>query len=193
MSSYLDTTKPESDVDSQLDSQLNSQLIVARGPSRSASIPISTVLALPSHLISMRQLAFALDAPINWTADNYASYWPFMDNIWVHNHTERITKKRTQKSYWFCRLWKQDADIKSQGSGRRAKRMRLADACSMKLAMIKQFDEINELLAVTLSCHVNKKLDDSVNQLQHNHILEAVDNIKINSAIGRRQSKHAGY
>lgn len=183
MSSYLDTTKPESDVDSQLDSQLNSQLIVARGPSRSASIPISTVLALPSHLISMRQLAFALDAPINWTADNYASYWPFMDNIWVHNHTERITKKRTQKSYWFCRLWKQDADIKSQGPGRRAKRMRLADACSMKLAMIKQFDEINELLAVTLSCHVNKKLDDSVNQLQHNHILEAVDNIKINSAI----------
>ena len=61
--------------------------------------------------------------------------------------------------------------------------MRLTDACSIKLAMIKQFDEINELLTVTLSRHVNKKLDDSVNQLQHNHILEVVDNIKINSAI----------
>ena len=78
MSSYLDTTKPESHVNSQLDSQLDSQLTVARESSRSASTPISTVLALPSHLVSMRQLVFALDAPITWTADNYASYWPFM-------------------------------------------------------------------------------------------------------------------
>ena len=107
-----------------------------------------------------------------------------MDNIWVHNHTERIIKKRTRKSYWFCRLWKQDADIKTEGSGRRAKQMRLTNACLMKLAMIKQFNETNEgLLTVTLIRHINKKLDESINQLQHNHILEVVDSIKINFAI----------
>lgn len=54
----------KSDVDSQLDSQLelNNQLTVAKGPFRSAPTPISIILTIPPHLVSMRQLVFALDA-----------------------------------------------------------------------------------------------------------------------------------
>ena len=99
----------------------------------------------------------------------------------MHNHTERLTKKLSQKSYWYCRLWKDDADIKTKGKGRRAKRMRFTDPCPMKLAMIKQFDEANNLLSVILSLHLSKKSD--VDQSQHNHTLEFLDDVKINSAI----------
>ena len=187
MSSYFDATKSgdgDSQLTEQLDSQLDSQLTVAKGPPRSAPPPPSMVMQLPPDLAAMRQLVFALNAsPIIWTADDYATYWPFVDNIWVHNHTERLTKKNTQKSYYYCRLWKNDADIKTEGKGRRAKRMRLTDPCVMKLAIIKQFDEASNLVSVSLGLHLNKKLDDSMDQRQHNHSLEFLDDVKINSAI----------
>lgn len=62
--------------------------------------------------------------------------------------------------------------------------MRLTDPCAIKLAMIKRFDEATDnLVFVVLSCHINKKLDSHINQRQHNHSLEFLDNIKINSAL----------
>ena len=83
-----------------------------------------------------------------------------------------------------CRLWKEDADIKSEGHGRRAKRMRLTNPCPMKLAIIKRFDEATDnLISVKLNCHINKRLDSEINQRQHNHTLEFLNNFKINSAL----------
>ena len=121
---------------------------------------------------------------MTWSAADYALYWSYVNNIWVHNHTERMTKKKIQKSYWYCRLWKNDADIKSEGHERRVKRMRLTDFCFMKLALIKRFDETTDhLLSVKLNCHINKKFDSAINQRQHNHTLKFFDSIKINFAI----------
>ena len=182
MSFYLDTSKPYDD-NSQLNSQLDSQLIVVRDSSCFASSAIFIVMKLSSDLTSMRQCAFALHAQISWSADEYALYWSFVNNIWVHNHTERVIKRNSQKSYWYCRLWKNDADIKSEDQGRRAKRMRLTESCSMKLVIVKQFDEKSNLLNVTLSLHLSKKLDDIIDQHQHNHILQFLDDVKINFAI----------
>lgn len=61
--------------------------------------------------------------------------------------------------------------------------MRLTEPCPIKLTIIKQFDEANNLLSVALGRHFNKKLDDFVDQRQHNHTLEFLDDVKINSAI----------
>ena len=51
--------------------------------------------------------------------------------------------------------------------------------------MIKQFDEAENLLTVNLNSHLDKKLETSSDQLTshtHNHTLEYLDGIKINSA-----------
>ena len=110
---------------------------------------------------------------MTWSAADYALYWSYVNNIWVHNHIERITKIKTQKSYWYCKLWKNDANIKFEEHERHVKRMRLTDFCFMKLTLIKQFDETtNHLLSVKLNCHINKKSDSAINQRQHNHILK---------------------
>lgn len=53
----------------------------------------------------------------------------------------------------------------------------------MKMAMIKQFDEADELINVTLHYHINKKSDKSINQCQHNHFFYFVDDLNINSAL----------
>ena len=61
--------------------------------------------------------------------------------------------------------------------------MRLTDLCPMKLTIIKQFDKASNLLKIFLKMHVNKKLNNSMEQRQHNHTLEFLDDVKINSAI----------
>ena len=61
--------------------------------------------------------------------------------------------------------------------------MRLIDSCVMKLVIIKQFDETNNLMNVFLKLHINKKLNESMNQRQHNHSLKFLDDVKINSVI----------
>jgi hypothetical protein len=42
---------------------------------------------------------------------------------------------------------------------------------------------------VTLSCHVSKKVDDFVDQHQHNHSLKFLNDIEINSVIKLAASK----
>lgn len=71
--------------------------------------------------------------------------------------------------------------------------MRVTALCQMKLVIMKQFDKSRNLLTVTLNCHTDK------NQCRfHNHTLEYLDSIKINSAIkgtaGKEVAKgHASF
>lgn len=51
------------------------------------------------------------------------------------------------------------------------------------MAMFKQFDKTDELLTVTLSCQINKKLDVSIDQRHHNHDLNFLNEIKTNSVL----------
>lgn len=157
----------------------DSQLTIIRGSTRSAPPPISILLSLPPHLALVRQQAFDLPTSFSWTADEYRLYWLFVDNLLVHNHTNSKTKKNSEKSYWYCRLWKNDADQKSDSHGRRAKRMRLTDPCPAVLIVIKQYDEANQLALISLARRVQK----SETSDEHNHTLQDVNDIKINSAL----------
>lgn len=176
MSSYIDTTKPESE-QSDVESD-DSQFTVAKGPVGLNSTTLPTVLVVPPNLSDIRQQLFELKNSITWSAQQFDQYWPFLDNIWVHNHTSSITKKQTQKSYWYCRLWKDEVEKKSEGHGIRSKRMRVTAPCSIQLVMNKQFDDSQNLLTVKLDCHTSQKSSQV-----HNHTLEFLDSIKINSAI----------
>lgn len=153
-------------------------------------------MQLPPGLLLIRQQIFKLDALVTWTADEFAQYWPYVDNIWVHNCTRPTTKNETQKSYWWCQLWKDDAEKKTKSQGTWAKRMRISSPCSRKLLMIKQFNEDGNLFTVTLNSHLDKKSTMSdEDSHQHSHTLEYLDNIKVNSAFkltaGREVAK--GY
>lgn len=182
MSSFANETQLTND--SQL-TDMDSQLTIAKGVSSDVPFKLTpSVLSLPSNISSMRQQAFALTTPLTWTQETYDTFWPFVDNIWVHNHTERKTKHHTIRSHYYCRLWKNDADQKPKGRGQRSKRMRNTEPCPMKLVMVKTFDatETDRVLTVTLDLHLSKKLELS-HQSQHNHSLEELDGIKINSAL----------
>ena len=158
---------------------VESEYSLAKGPSRNLPTLPSTVLHLPPLLPTVRKQVFELKDEIVWTTEEYHQYWPFVDNVWVHNQTRPTTQKGIQRSYWYCRLWRNETDKKSEGAGIRAKQMRVTLACGMKMIMAKQFDTTNKLLKVTLSLHKDKKSGCFI----HNHSLDYIDSIRLNREV----------
>ena len=124
---------------------------------------------------------FHISEPITWTAQEFHEYWGYMDNFWVVNSTREIKNGRQTINYW-CRLWREPV-IKTQGSGHRAKRIRTVEACGMKLNMYKLFDEKNQLVSVQLVRNELKSRGKEEICYTHNHTLEYLDIIKINSKV----------
>ena len=150
--------------------------------SSSSKLPVSfqssTLLRIPSDLAAVREKVFCLGEPVVWSGQQFEDYWEFMDNFWVHNKTTSITTIGQQTSYYYCRLWKDPAE-KSEGQGHRAKKIRTVESCSMKLKMIKKFSG-ERLTEVVLNRHQGRGKNAC---LEHNHQLEYIDMIKINSAV----------
>lgn len=108
MSFYIDTSWPEDSESQFTDSRStdkDSQLTIAKGYVRSVSPSISTSLNPPPNVSSMRQQGFDLVTPLTWTGEEYDTYWPFLDNIWVHKHSEKKTKRNTVRSHYWCSFW----------------------------------------------------------------------------------------
>ncbi|MCJ1344194.1 hypothetical protein MMC31_002397, partial [Peltigera leucophlebia] len=169
-----------------MDQNLNPQFLIedskyeiAKGPSKDLPLLPSTVLDLPPMLHSIRNQVFLLNTDITWTAKEFEDYWPYLDSVWVHNQTRPMTQKNVQRSYWYCRLWRNEKERKSEGAGVRAKRMRTTPSCEMKMVMAKEFDAEIKLQKVTISLHTDKKSPCS----SHNHTFDYSDSIKLNSAV----------
>lgn len=141
----------------------------------------STILKLPPDLPATRAAVFALGVTIIWSPAQFDAYWPFVDNLWVRNKPdEPMTKKGTRASYWYCRL--HQGEIASKGFGKRAKKLRTAPKCAMKMKIIKRFDvdDVDKpLVSISLSIHTDRKNPCST----HNHQLDFVDLVKCNSYI----------
>ncbi len=145
---------------------VESEYSLAKGPSRNLPTLPSTVLHLPPLLLYGSR----------YSNEGYHQYWPFVDNVLVHNQTRPTTQKDIQRSYWYCRLWRNETDEKSEGAGIRAKQMHVTLACGMKMIMAKQFDTTNKLI---LSLHKDKKSGCFI----HNHSFDYSDSIKLKSAV----------
>ena len=139
----------------------------------------STILRLPPDLPAIRERTFLLDREIKWSAEEFNKYWPFIDNFWVCNKPNNpITKLGTKSLYWWCRLYK--GEVPSEGHGHRAKKLRKVPLCLIKLKMIKQFSLKHPitLQSVNISLHTDKNSCST-----HNHTLDFIDTLKINSYI----------
>lgn len=169
-----------------MDQNLNPQFLIedskyeiAKGPSKDLPLLSSTVFDLPPMLHSIRNQVFLLNTDITWTAKEFEDYWPYLDNVWVNNQTRPMTQKNVQRSYWYCRLWRNEKERKSEGAEVCAKRMRTTPSYEMKMVMAKEFDAEIKLQKVTISLHTDEKSPCS----SHNHTFDYSDSIKLKSAV----------
>ena len=159
----------------------DSQKEVEIPASSPAPSPSSTLLKIPPNVRIIRDQVFHISEPITWTAQEFHEYWRYMDNFWVVNSTREIKNGRQTVNYC-CRLWREPA-IKTQGSGNRAKRICTVKACGMKLNMYKLFNEKNQLVLVQLVRNELKSCRKKEIYYTHNHTLEYLDIIKVNSKV----------
>ncbi len=128
--------------------------------------PSPTLLTIPPNIRAIRDQVFYIREEITWTAEQFDEYWGYMDNFWVLNSTRPIKNG------------KQTSAEKSQGSKQRAKKIRIVEACGMKLIMYKIWKG-DQLISVTLSRNEKSRGKDVV-CYEHNHSLEYLDTIKVN-------------
>ena len=73
--------------------------------------------------------------------------------------------------------------MKTQGPGHRAKRIRTTELCRMKLNIYKLWNEKNQLVSVELSRNELKSRGKEEVCYTHNHTLEYLNIIKVNSKL----------
>lgn len=136
-------------------------------------------MALSPNIQTVRQAVFDMTEAIRWTAEEFALLWPFVDNFWVCNKPNNfVIKSGTQLSYWWCRLYK--GVIESEAHGHRNKNLRTCEPCGIKLKMVKHYSpsDVSILMSIVLSLH-----EDKAHCKTHNHTLDFMDVIKINSFV----------
>lgn len=85
MSSYLDFVKSSNSQESGVSD--DTQFTIVKGPATSAPVALSTLLNIPPALPAVCQRVFDLKDSITWSKEESAEFWPFINNIWVHNQT----------------------------------------------------------------------------------------------------------
>jgi 2,5-diamino-6-(ribosylamino)-4(3H)-pyrimidinone 5'-phosphate reductase len=141
----------------------------------------------PPNLALLRQRLFEIEDTVELSPTDFATYWPYMDNVWAKQRTGAPAKEQGVVTEWYwCRLRK-TAKPKLQpkptpeGKKTRKKRSREDVDCGMALKVIHTDGLIK-------SCRVVRAVEKG---MRHTHDLDFLDSVKRNSAImdtARRES-----
>lgn len=133
----------------------------------------------PPNLSRVRQLLFECKDPIEMSLQEFETYWPFVDNVWVKQRSHTTKEGNSTTEYYMCRLRRPThrprGEPKPAAEGRRPRKkpVRQGGVCNVQIKVIKSEGAFS---TVTIS----KTRGSSSN---HTHDLDHIDNIKRNSAI----------
>jgi 2,5-diamino-6-(ribosylamino)-4(3H)-pyrimidinone 5'-phosphate reductase len=134
----------------------------------------------PPSLASIRQNLFEIEDTVELSPADFATYWPYMDNVWGKQRTGAPTKEQGVVTEWYwCRLRKsakpklQQPKPAAEGKKTRRKRNREDVECGMALKVI-------HTDGLVKSCRVVRAVEKG---MEHTHDLDFLDSFKRNSAI----------
>ena len=134
----------------------------------------------PPSLALTRQRLFEIEDSVELSPADFATYWPYMDNVWGKQRTGQPTKEQGVVTEWYwCRVRKAAKAKPNQpkpvaeGKKTRKKRSREVVECGMALKVI-------HTDGLVKSCKVVRAVEKG---MRHTHDLDFLDNVKRNSAI----------
>jgi 2,5-diamino-6-(ribosylamino)-4(3H)-pyrimidinone 5'-phosphate reductase len=134
----------------------------------------------PPSLASIRHRLFEIEDTVELSPADFATYWPYMDNVWGKQRTGAPTKEQGVVTEWYwCRLRKsakpklQQPKPAPEGKKTRKKRVREDIECGMAVKVI-------HTDGLVKSCRVVRAVEKG---MQHTHDLDFLDRVKRNSAI----------
>ena len=132
----------------------------------------------PRDLALMRQRLFEIKERIELRVDEFDTYWPYIDNVWVRQHKAGTDKTgRVITDYYACRLQRPTYTPKSdtprkEGQPTRKKHIRPGGTCNMRLKTIRYEGGYSGYSIVKIG-------DDT----EHSHTLDHIDKIKRTSVM----------
>ncbi|PGH17554.1 hypothetical protein AJ79_01154 [Helicocarpus griseus UAMH5409] len=132
----------------------------------------------PPNLPLIRQVLFELKDPVEMSVDEFNTYWPFIDNVWVRQRSNASKGGLTTTDYYMCRLRRNTVRPTQprplpEGKKPRKKMVREGNQCNVQMKVVK-FEGAFSSVTITRTPGSART---------HSHDLDHIDKVKRNSAL----------
>ena len=148
--------------------------------------PTHSLFSNPPNLSRIRLVLFECKDPIEISLEEFETYWPFIDNVWVKQRSNSSKEGHCTTDYYMCRLRRpthRSSETRPLPEGKRPRRKRVREGgiCNFQIKVIR-FEGAYSTVTIARTPG-----SSSV----HSHDLDYIDKIKRNSGLmeyARRES-----
>lgn len=132
----------------------------------------------PPNLVRIRQVMFECRDPIEISIEEFDTYWPFIDNVWVKQRSNSSKEGHCTTDYYMCRLRRpthrtSETRPLPEGKRPRKKRVREGGVCNFQIKVVR-FEGAYSTVTIA-------RTPGSSNS--HSHDLDYIDRVKRNSGL----------
>ncbi|KAE8148847.1 dihydrofolate reductase-like domain-containing protein [Aspergillus avenaceus] len=144
----------------------------------------------PPNLARIRQVMFDCKDPIEISLEEFETYWPFIDNVWVKQRSNSSKEGHCTTDYYMCRLRRpthrtSETRPLPEGKRPRKKRVREGGICNFQIKVVR-FEGAYSTVTIARTPGSSSF---------HSHDLDFIDKVKRNSGLMEFARKEAikGY
>ncbi|KAL3460571.1 dihydrofolate reductase-like domain-containing protein [Aspergillus heterothallicus] len=144
----------------------------------------------PPNLARIRQVMFECRESIEISLQEFETYWPFIDNVWVKQRSNSSKEGHCTTDYYMCRLRRpthrsSDTRPLPEGKRPRKKRVREGGLCNFQIKVIR-FEGAYSTVTIARTPGSSQ---------EHSHDLDYIDKVKRNSGLMEfaRREASKGY
>ncbi|KAL4915153.1 dihydrofolate reductase-like domain-containing protein [Aspergillus aurantiobrunneus] len=149
-----------------------------------------TLIDNPPNLARIRHVMFECKEPIEISLQEFETYWPFIDNVWVKQRSNSSKEGHCTTDYYMCRLRRpthrsSETRPLPEGKRPRKKRVREGGLCNFQIKVIR-FEGAYSTVTIARTPGSSH---------EHSHDLDYIDKVKRNTGLMEfaRREASKGY
>lgn len=132
----------------------------------------------PPNISRIRRVMFECKDPIEISLEEFETYWPFIDNVWVKQRSNSSKEGHCTTDYYMCRLRRpthrtSETRPLPEGKRPRKKRVREGGICNFQIKVVK-FEGAYSTVTIARTPGSSRV---------HSHDLDYIDKVKRNSGL----------
>lgn len=176
LSGALNRQEVSSDKDDS--TQLHPNEFSTAAPGIQSSKTRLSLLSNPPNLARIRRVLFECKDPIEISLEEFETYWPFIDNVWVKQRSNASKEGHCTTDYYMCRLRRpthRTSETRPLPTGKRPRKKRIREGgiCNFQIKVVR-FEGAYSTVTIARtpgSCSL------------HSHDLDYIDRVKRNSGL----------
>ena len=187
---YVPVTREEQHSQSSLGEHFGGNNGIVRLSSNGCDTANYSLFDNPPNLTRIRRVMFECKDPIEISLDEFETYWPFIDNVWVKQRSNSSKEGHCTTDYHMCRLRRpthRSSETRPLPEGKRPRRKRVREGgiCNFQIKVVK-FEGAYSTVTISRT---------PGSSTVHSHDLDYIDKVKRNSGLMEFVRKEAvkGY